>query len=542
MKKLSFMQKLWVPLICSLLCITGIFVYNALQMRDLRIEERKNDLNNIDDTALSIVKQMADQATAGTLSQEEAQKRALAIIKGLRYGKDGYIFITSFDNVSLMNPFKPELDGKNMSNNRDRNGDYYYREFTAAGQSQNGSGFVTFISNKPGETEPSPKLARVVGYKPWGWNLITGVYVDDIDTAFQRSLLQSGTILLGVCVLLSLLVAAINRSMTQMLGGAPEYAAQVASKIAQNDLRGSVTMRNPDDRDSVLYAMKTMQGNLVGTIAEIRRGAETIASASSQIAAGNLDLSSRTEQQASALEETASSMEELTATVKQNSDNAREANSLAASASDVAKKGGTVVSRVVDTMSSINASSKKIVDIIGVIDGIAFQTNILALNAAVEAARAGEQGRGFAVVATEVRSLAQRSAAAAKEIKSLIDDSVHKVDIGSQLVDEAGVTMEEIVASIKRVTGIMEEINTASREQEAGIVQINQAISEMDSVTQQNAALVEQAAAAAGSLQDQAGNLEKMVSVFKLDGMHEVSAKAAVHKKQQLARPLAISA
>jgi methyl-accepting chemotaxis protein len=263
--------------------------------------------------------------------------------------------------------------------------------------------------------------------------------------------------------------------------------------------------------------MNDSLGRIVG---EVRSGTDTIATASSQIAAGNLDLSSRTEQQASSLEETASSMEALTSTVKQNADNARQANQLAGSASEIALKGGVVVAQVVATMDSINASSKKIVDIIGVIDGIAFQTNILALNAAVEAARAGEQGRGFAVVASEVRNLAQRSAAAAKEIKGLIGDSVEKVDAGAKLVDQAGTTMGEIVESVKRVTDIMGEITAASQEQTSGIEQINQAISQMDQVTQQNASLVEEAAAAAESLQDQAGNLARVVSVFKLDGNH----------------------
>jgi methyl-accepting chemotaxis protein len=266
-----------------------------------------------------------------------------------------------------------------------------------------------------------------------------------------------------------------------------------------------------------MQALKGMNANLAKVVGDVRAGTDTIATASSQIAAGNQNLSMRTEEQASSLEETAASMEELTSTVKQNADNARQANQLARTASEVAIKGGNVVNQVVDTMASINASSKKIVDIIGVIDGIAFQTNILALNAAVEAARAGEQGRGFAVVAAEVRNLAQRSAAAAKEIKGLIDDSVGKVDAGSALVGEAGKTMEEIVGSVKRVSDIIGEITAASQEQTSGIEQINQAITQMDQVTQQNAALVEEASAAAQSLQEQAGSLVEAVSVFRLD-------------------------
>ena len=311
----------------------------------------------------------------------------------------------------------------------------------------------------------------------------------------------------------------VSRSIIRPLG----QAVAIARRVADGDLSAHIDVQSTNETGKLMLALKDMNDHLARTVGRVRSGADTIATASSQIAAGNLDLSSRTEQQASALEETASSMEELTSTVKQNSDNARQAGQLAQSASDVAVKGGAEVAQVVDTMASINASSKKIVDIIGVIDGIAFQTNILALNAAVEAARAGEQGRGFAVVATEVRNLAQRAASAAKEIKSLIDDSVDKVNIGAKLVDQAGATMQEIVGSIRRVTDIMGEITAASREQTEGIEQVNQAIIQMDETTQQNAALVEEAAAAAASLQDQAGNLVELVSVFKIDGTHAVA-------------------
>jgi methyl-accepting chemotaxis protein len=294
-------------------------------------------------------------------------------------------------------------------------------------------------------------------------------------------------------------------------------AVEIACSVAGNDLRSDIVVTSSDETGRLLSALKTMNDGLAHIVGQVRSGTEHMTSASSQIAAGNMDLSARTEQQAGALEETASSMEELTSTVRQNADNARQANQLATSASEVAVRGGAVVGEVVQTMESINASARKIVDIISVIDGIAFQTNILALNAAVEAARAGEQGRGFAVVAGEVRNLAQRSAAAAKEIKALIGDSVGKVDAGSKLVEQAGATMAEVVQSIHRVTDIMGEITTASVEQSAGIEQVNDAIADMDGVTQQNAALVEEAAAAAASMRQQAEALAAVVAVFKLD-------------------------
>ena len=339
--------------------------------------------------------------------------------------------------------------------------------------------------------------------------------------------LAAGAILLGAFIAWT-----ITRSITMPLN----EAVRIAQTVADGDLSSAIVVRSKDETGRLLQALKDMNANLQKIVGEVRTGTDTIATASSQIAAGNLDLSSRTEQQASSLEETASSMEELTSTVKQNADNARQANGLAMTASDVARKGGAVVAQVVDTMGSINESSRKIVDIIAVIDGIAFQTNILALNAAVEAARAGEQGRGFAVVASEVRSLAQRSAAAAKEIKTLIGDSVEKVDAGAKLVDQAGATMEEIVDSVKRVTDIMGEITAASQEQTAGIDQINQAITQMDEVTQQNAALVEEAAAAAESLQDQAANLSQVVSVFKLNansGMAQLAAPPTPRSREK---------
>jgi methyl-accepting chemotaxis protein len=309
----------------------------------------------------------------------------------------------------------------------------------------------------------------------------------------------------------------ISRSLLKQLGGEPDYAAGITDRIASGDLTVQVTLA-PGDQSSLLYSIAIMRERLAAIVSQVRGSTDSVATAADEIASGNQDLSSRTEQQAGSLEETASSMEELTATVKQNTEFARQANQLAASASGVAVRGGEVVGGVVTTMEQISASSRQIVDIIGVIDGIAFQTNILALNAAVEAARAGEQGRGFAVVAQEVRTLAQRSASAAKDIKHLINESVEKIATGGVLVDEAGKTMDEIVRSIRNVSEIMAQITAASGEQEAGIEQINQAIMEMDGVTQQNAALVEEAAAAAEALQGQSAHLAELVSVFTVDG------------------------
>ena len=308
----------------------------------------------------------------------------------------------------------------------------------------------------------------------------------------------------------------ITRSITVPLSG----ALAVAQKVAAGELTSHVAVEGKDETSALQQALKDMNDSLAKTVSDVRNGTQTITVASREIASGNADLSARTETQASSLEETASSMEELTSTVKQNADNARQANQLAVSASSVAEQGGNVVAQVVDTMGSIKDSSRKIVDIIGVIDGIAFQTNILALNAAVEAARAGEQGRGFAVVASEVRNLAQRSAGAAKEIKGLIGDSGEKVDAGSRLVDEAGQTMGLIVTSIRQVADIMGEITAATQEQSHGIEEVNQAIAQMDQMTQQNAALVEEAAAAAESMQEQAQKLADAVSIFKLGGEH----------------------
>ena len=345
-------------------------------------------------------------------------------------------------------------------------------------------------------------------------------------------MISSVAIVMGV-----VLAVVLGLMLIRAIVGPINEAVNVANSVASGDLTSRIDVNSNNETGKLMQALRQMNDNLVDLVGKVRNGTESISTASGEIASGNADLSQRTEEQASSLEETASSMEELTSTVRQNADNARQANQLASGASEVAVKGGAVVGQVVDTMSAINESSKKIVDIISVIDGIAFQTNILALNAAVEAARAGEQGRGFAVVATEVRTLAQRSAAAAKEIKELISDSVNKVEDGTRLVDEAGATMDEIVNAVKRVTDIMAEISAASQEQSSGIEQVNQAITQMDEVTQQNAALVEEAAAAAESMQDQSSILMQAVSAFKMSGGMSIASAPARRSN----RPVAVA-
>ena len=358
------------------------------------------------------------------------------------------------------------------------------------------------------------------------------------DEAAQTKLgfASSARLMIGIAVVtvvLTLLIAwSASRSITVPLN----HAVGMARRVADGDLSARIEVTSTSETGQLMSALKDMNQSLTDIVGQVRTGTDTMVTASVQIATGNMDLSARTERQASALEETASSMEELTSTVQQNAQNAEQSNILAESASEVALKGKNVVAQVVDTMGAINASSRKIVDIIGVIDGIAFQTNILALNAAVEAARAGEQGRGFAVVASEVRNLAQRSAAAAKEIKTLIGNSVQQVDAGAQLVNQAGSTMDEVVASVQRVTGILREISLASAEQTTGISQINEAIIQMDDVTQQNAALVEQAAAAAQSMREQASHLSEVVGVFRLDEAPR-APRLAESKRPRVALP-----
>jgi methyl-accepting chemotaxis protein len=440
--------------------------------------------------------------------------QALERIKGLRFGKDGYYTVMTDEPKMLMHPFKPELVGRTLGDFKDANGTLLYQDAVNVVKA-NGAGFIRYVWPRPGEDRPLPKLTRVSSFEPWGWIFLNGVYVDDIDTAFRQSLIRSGILLAAVALMLSSLVIVINRGLQRSLGGEPDYAAEAARRIASGDLSVPLTIRGINER-SLLHAMEAMRTQLARTVGAIKGSTESITSATQEIAIGNSDLSQRTEEQAASLQQTASSMEQMTSVVTNNADNALHANELASTASDIADRGGALVDKVIGTMQEISDSSARIAEIVSVMEGIAFQTNILALNAAVEAARAGEQGRGFAVVASEVRSLALRAAAAAKDVKVLIHESATRVESGSALVSETGTAIRDIVGSVKRVDAIVHEIAAASKEQSTGIQQVGLAISQMDTVTQQNAALVEQSAAAAQSLSEQANGLAQIVAAFRL--------------------------
>ncbi|MCW3587693.1 methyl-accepting chemotaxis protein [Burkholderia cenocepacia] len=518
--KLSFKQRLGLPLVLSLFCLMLLSVMDAYRNRDVRLEERKSDLVHATQIALATIEFYAKRADAGELSAEQAQKQAMDVIRGLRYGEagSGYFSIVNSKGVVLMYPFDASIQNKPLSELNPKAAAIVQQQIELAART--GSGFQRFDYPKEtsGVTTDAPRIAYVDMYRPWDWVINTSLFVDDIDSAFQANLLQSLGILALIALVLSGIVVALNRGIARTIGGEPGDAVEIAGRIAANDFTAAIATA-PDDRGSLLYSMKRMQANLSGAINGIKASADSIASAAAQISAGDLDLSRRTEMQAASLQETAASMAELSSRVGQNTDNVRQASQVAVQAVQSAERCNGVVSQVVEAMGSIDASSGRIAEIVGIIESIAFQTNILALNAAVEAARAGEQGRGFAVVASEVRSLAQRSSSASKEIRDLIHESVGRVRGGVELVNDAGTSMAEIVQAISRVTALMEEIAAASVEQGHGIDQVNQAVSEMDRATQHNAAYVEEVAAAAQSLDDQSKQLVAMISNFVV---HEV--------------------
>ncbi len=521
LKHLSFKHKIGLIVLSALLGLAIITAVSLLQTRNDINEGRRTALRMAVQSASQIVAGYEAAATAGKMPVDAAKKAAMDALRLARYGAEtkDYFYIVSTDGYSVMSPVNPSWSEHKLllgtKNSQGQDNTKNMIDALAAGK--DGTAFLASAVARPGDTSPNPvlhpKLQYFVTVPGWGWVVGSGLYMDDIEAQVAAATWRQ----LGICLAVLLTIGGVSllvsRSVLAQLGGDPAQAMQIMAEVTAGNLAVSIPTAAPT---SLLGSLTAMVQSLHRTVVQVRNSTDSIGTASTEIAIGNQDLSTRTEQTASNLQQAASSMEQLTGTVKQSADSARHANQLAASAAEVAARGGVVVSQVVTTMDEINASSKKIVDIIGVIDGIAFQTNILALNAAVEAARAGEQGRGFAVVASEVRSLAGRSAAAAKEIKSLIGASVEKVEGGSKLVADAGTTMNEIVNSVQRVSDIIGEITAASAEQSDGIGQINGAVTQLDQMTQQNAALVEESAAAAESLKAQAAALAQLVSTFRL--------------------------
>ena len=523
--RLTFKGKIRLLLGCAMGGLVLLTVLSALSLRQQILEAKSESLRHAVESAASIVAGYQAAAAQGKMSEDDAQRAARDAVRLARYADDGstepnYFFILATDGTAVMHPFnKSWIPGKSALGRKNSQGlDNVQLLIDAVARSSDGHGTVTALVPKPGISDPNaptyPKLQYETKVDGWNWIVGSGMYIDDVE----RRVLAAVARELGACVVLFLALAGVGLWVTQQvlgqLGGDPAQALAVMREVAQ----GNLAVRVPSSpAGSLMEGLQGMVRSMHAAVSQVRLSTESINTASVQIAAGNADLSGRTESAASSLQETASSVEQLSINVRQSADASQTAAKLAASATLVARRGGNVVMQVVDTMRDIDISSKKIGDIIGVIDGIAFQTNILALNAAVEAARAGEQGRGFAVVAGEVRALAQRSAQAAREIKELIVSSLQRVDAGTQLVSDAGATMEEIVTSVQRVNDIVNEITAAARQQADDLGRINGAIGQIDQVTQQNAALVEEATAATESLKAQAGQLIRAVETFRVE-------------------------
>jgi methyl-accepting chemotaxis protein len=520
--------RVWMVMTVVVSGLIGQTVMSGIESRRVQMAVLANTLEQHVTAAIAIADAYHARAAKGETSDLEARIAALDDIQAMRWSnKTGYVFAFDSALTMRMHPLRSADIGKNIRDDVDGNGFHQYVAMLEA-DTKEGHGMTRYTQIMPKTKELKDKISYSSWYKPWDLHFISGAYFDDIDAAF-RTQLEKDLLGSGAIAALALLVVWLSMSsIRSTVGGEPRDAVHIAGRIAGGDLRSD---GGEYASASLLGALERMRGTLSSIVSEVQEGAHVVSTTSAEIARGNDDLSQRTQEQASSLEETAASMEEMTATVKQNAENATAADRLSRHARGEAEKGGAVVGEAMEAMRAIGDSSRRIGDIVGLIDEIAFQTNLLALNAAVEAARAGEQGRGFAVVAAEVRRLAQSSAAASREIKSLIAESGERVEVGASLVEQSSVALRDIVASVKKVTDIVAEIAAASAEQSAGVEQVNLAISQIDQVTQENAALVEEAAAAAKSMQDQAHSLSDQVAFFTVDsGTRPVTRTSAAER------------
>ncbi|NML14847.1 methyl-accepting chemotaxis protein [Azohydromonas caseinilytica] len=516
---LSLAARLRLMALAVTLALLGLGAYTGVAFHDAALDLRLGATRAVVQQSLSIAQRWQEQEATGKVSRAQAQQHAMDEIRAIRYDGKEYVWINDMVARMVAHPIKPELEGKDMSQTQDPDGKRLFMEFVETVK-RNGSGYVDYLWPKPGEQANSPKRSYVAGFAPWNWVIGSGVYTDEVRAAAWRFAAVS----LATALVVGLVVLAFVQRMANGLQRRLDNAQQALQAIAGGDLTRPVSAGRADEIGRLLQALERMRQDLGRMVAQVRAGSDGIGGACAQIASGNADLASRTEQAASELQRSAASMQQLAGGVQASAESATSAHALAAGAADVAQRGGEVVHRVVATMDEIQAGSRRIAEITGTIDGIAFQTNILALNAAVEAARAGEAGRGFAVVAGEVRALAQRSAAAAREIKDLIGGSVDKVEAGSRLVTEAGGTMDEIVSQVRRVAQLIGDVGVSLQQQAEGIAQARDAVGQLDTHTQQNASLVEETAAAAQHLREQAQRLESAAAVFRLEGMEHLPA------------------
>ncbi|TXH92513.1 MAG: HAMP domain-containing protein [Pseudomonas sp.] len=507
----SLAAKLRATTIGTVLVVIGIASFLLYNQYQLSLEDRRQAMRDQVNSAVAVLTWLQKEVDQQHLHPEQARTQAANVLRQLRNGEDGYLFVLSQDVRMVMHADQPKLDGQDMTQVKDADGKPLFNDLVRVG-SQPGGGVHHYSWQRPSTGKPAVKETYLAPFAPWGWVIGSGVYLEDLQTLYAQRALLYLPICLAAAALLWFVMRSMSISITTRLG----RARDLTNAIAQGDISQSIQWRVKDEIGEVMAALQAMADGLNRTVGQVRGSVDNMVTASQEIALGSQDLSQRTEQTSARLQETHSSVGMLHQAVQENTEASRAANQMASSARDNAVRGHEVVSQVVSTMDDIQTSSRKIGDIIGVIDGIAFQTNILALNAAVEAARAGEQGRGFAVVASEVRTLAGRSAEAAREIKSLIAASTERVESGSRLVQEAGSAMQAILVSVEQVDQTIARIAENAGEQAQDIGLVNEAVSHLDAMTQQNAALVEQSAAAASSMQEQTAKLTEAVGWFKL--------------------------